>query len=240
MPIDLLTSLIPNEKQKLWELYLSFLYAETKRFGFDKTQAKVKEDKLRLLEKALRRDVSGKNNIIAKLQSEFIKENLSLSLLTDWLVVWRYTAILEPPLNEKRISDIIGAAASPLARMIMALNNENPSIYLPFSSLISAILFLYILRENKPILKGCKWKLSQQRSKLKGWLKNAGVLLNVVSSLKLKFKVALLLNRLNIYGQAFQNNKQCEIGILDEIKIFLYSIWQFVTVRHKSVIIRGL
>ncbi|MBQ4400099.1 MAG: hypothetical protein II830_02245 [Alphaproteobacteria bacterium] len=240
MPIDLLTSLIPNEKQALWKLYLNFLYAETKRFEFEKSKVAIKEEKIRLLEKVLRCNTLAKNNIIAELQKGFINENLSVSLLTDWLVVWRYSAITEPPLNEKRISDIIGTAASPLARMIMALNNENPSIYLPFSSLVSAVLFLYIKHNNHPILKGCKWRLSQQLSKLKGWLKNAEILLNVVSSKRLKFKIALLINRLKIFQQAFQNNKQYQIGILDEIKIILYSVWQFMTIRHKSVIIRGL
>ena len=240
MPIDLLTSLIPNEKQALWKLYLNFLYAETKRFEFEKCKVAIKEEKIRLLEKVLRCNNLAKNNIIAELQKGFINENLSVSLLTDWLVVWRYSAITEPPLNEKRISDIIGTSASPLARMIMALNNENPSIYLPFSSLVSAVLFLYIKHNNYPMLKGCKWRLSQQRSKLKGWLKNAEILLNVVSSKRLKFKIALLINRLKIFQQAFQNNKQYQIGILDEIKIILYSVWQFMTIRHKSVIIRGL
>lgn len=240
MLIDLLTSLIPNEKQALWELYLKFLDAEIKRFEFEKDKTAIKEEKIRLLEKVLRCNNLAKNNIIAELQKGFINENLSVSLLTDWLVVWRYSAITEPPLNEKRISDIIAAAASPLARMIMALNNENPSIYLPFSSLVSAVLFLYITHNDYPILKGCKWRLSQRRSKLKGWLKNADVLLNVVSSKRLKFKIALLINRLKIYQYAFQNNKQCKIGVLDEIKIILYSVWQFMTVRHKSVIIRGL
>ena len=93
MPIDLLTSLIPNEKQALWELYLKFLDAEIKRFEFEKDKTAIKEEKLRLLEKVLRRNNAVKNNIITELQNGFISENLSLSLLTDWLVVWRYSAI---------------------------------------------------------------------------------------------------------------------------------------------------
>lgn len=240
MLIDLLTNLIPVEKRKLWSDYLQFVAAESGRFEYSENKIKLNEDKLRLLEKAMRRDAMARKNILARLQKEFVNENLSISLLTDWLIVWRYTSVLKPPLNEKRFSDIIGAVASPITRMIMALNNENPSIYLPFISLISAVIFLHLTKEKSMLLTGIKWSLKQRRSKYNGWLKNARLLLNIVSSKRLKFKIALLLNKLLIYEKFFKNNKQFEIGILDEAKIFLYSIWQFITIRHKSVIIRGL
>lgn len=240
MLIDLLTSLLPTEKRKLWQLYRQFIRVGNKSFCFEENKKDIKKEKLRLLEKAIYRNCSTSSNLLARIKKEFKTEGLSVSLLTDWLVVWKYTSVLQTPLNEKRLSDIIGYAASPTARMIMALNNENPSVYLPFCSLISAILFLQLTHEKSPLLQGAKWSLKQRRSKLKGWLKNARVLLNVVSSKRLKFVLALLLNRLNIYEQAFQNNKQCKIGVLDEVKIFLYSIWQFIAVRHKSVAIKGM
>lgn len=240
MLIDNLLSLIPAEKHSLWRDYTNFIELGRARFAYEEDKTDFKEEKIRLLEKAVRRDLGGSKNILSRLQKDFIKENLSISLLTDWLVVWRYTATMPLPLSERRLSDIIGYAASPLARMIMALNNENPSVYLPFSSLISAVLFLQAEEEGYKLFKGCKWSAKQKRGKLKGWLKNSRVLLNVVKSKRLKFKMALLLNRLDFYERTRSNNQQRHTTFLDEMRIFLYSIWQFVTIPHKSVKIKGL
>lgn len=240
MPIDFLISLIPSKKRGLWRDYLKFANVGNSRFVYEEGKENIKEEKLRLLEKAMRREVNNPVNILARLQREFIKENLSISLLIDWLTVWKYTATLNPPLNEKQVSDIIGYIVSPLTRMILVLNDENPSIYLPFAALISAALFLQMTKEKNELLKGGKWSLKQRRSKLKGWLKNSRVLLSVVSSKRLKFRLAMLLNRIRLYESAFLNNKQCDIGMLDEMKIFLYSIWQFMTIRHKSVTTKGI
>lgn len=240
MSIDFLSSLIPSENIELWNDYLKFINLGKSRFFYEKDRVAVKEEKLRLLEKAIRRDLPASDNILSQLQKEFVQENLSVSLLSDWLSVWRYTATLPLPLNEKRLSDIIGYAASPTARMIIALNNENPSIYLPFSSLVSAVLFIDMEYGKSDLFKGAKWSLKQKRSKLKGWLKNSRILLSVIRSKRLKFKMALLLNRLKIYESCFQNNKQYKIGFLDEVRIFLYSIWQFMMIRYKSVVVKGM
>ncbi|MBQ8481577.1 MAG: hypothetical protein IJ532_03500 [Alphaproteobacteria bacterium] len=240
MPIDFLTSLIPSQNLELWNNYLKFINLGKSRFFYEKDRISCKEEKLRLLEKAVRRDLPVSDNILSRLQQEFLQENLSVSLLSDWLAVWRYTATLPLPLNEKRLSDIIGYAASPAARMIIALNNENPSIYLPFSSLVSAVLFMAMETEKDDLFKGSKWSLKQKRSKLKGWLKNSRILLSVIRSKRLKFKTALLLNRLKIYERDFQNNKQFKIGFLDEVSIFLYSMCQFMTIRYKSVAIKEM
>ena len=240
MLLDFLISLIPEKKRGLWSDYLKFADMGSSRFVYEEGKESIKEEKLRLLEKAMRREIKNSANILACLQQEFIKENLSISLLTDWLTVWKYTSVLKSPLNEKQISDIIGYIVSPLTRMIVALNDENPSIYLPFAAFVSATVFLRMTEEKSELLKGGKWSLKQRKSKLKGWLKNSRVLLSVVGSKRLKFRLAMLLNRVRLYESAFLNNKQCNIGMLDEIKIFLYSIWQFITVRHKSVTIKGL
>ena len=240
MSIDFLSTLIPSKNLELWNDYLKFISMGKSRFSYEKDRVSAKEEKLRLLEKAVRRDLPASKNILSRLQQEFLQENLSVSLLSDWLYVWRYSATLPLPLNERRLSDIIGYAASPTARMIIALNNENPSIYLPFSSLVSAVLFMAMENGKSDLFKGAKWSLKQKRSKLKGWLKNSRILLSVIRSKRLKFKTALLLNRLKVYERDFQNNKQCQIGFLDEIRIFLYSIWQFMAIRYKSIIIKEM
>ena len=236
MPIDLLIKLIPSENRWIWNDYLQFVACGMRRFNYEKNKTELKIEKLRLSEKALHRNY-GK---LSELSENFKKNALSLSLLTDWLTVWRYTATLPPPLNEKQISDIIGDASSLLARMIMALNDENPTIYLPLCSLLSAVIFLYLTFNKDEFIKTGKWSSKQRHSKLKGWLKNSGVLLSVIRSKRLKFQTALLLNILKFYARNLQNNKQLEMTFLDEIRIFMYSTWQFITIRRKSVTTRGI
>ena len=125
MSTDFLTSLIPVSYLELWNNYLKFVDLGKRRFFYENNKISIKEEKVRLLEKAIRRDLPVSDNILSRLQQSFLRENLSVSLLSDWLIVWHYTAMLPTPLNEKRLSDIIGSAASPIARMILVLNNEN-------------------------------------------------------------------------------------------------------------------
>ena len=240
MSIDMLTSLIPDKQRELWLDYITFIKMGNKKFAYVKGSENTNIEKLKRLEKAMRRDFPISGNLLAKLQRGFIKENLSVSLLTDWLAVWRYISTLPQPYNEKRISEVIGNAASPLARMIMALNDENLSIYLPLCSLVSLVLLTDLLENKSGFTITAKWSTRQKLGKLRGWIKNSKVLLSIVSSKTLKFRVAFLLNRLHCYERYMSNNKQFSIGVLDWIKIFLYTVWQFIAIRHKSVEIKGI
>lgn len=240
MSIDTLTSLIPDKQRELWLDYITFIKAGNKKFAYAKGMENINIEKLKRLEKAMRRDFPISGNLLAKLQRKFVRENLSVSLLTDWLTVWRYISTLPQPYNEKRISEIIGNAASPLARMIMVLNNENLSVYLPLCSLVSSVLLTDLIENKSGLMKSAKWGTRQKLSKLRGWIKNSKVLLSIVSSKSLKFRMAVLLNRQQCYEQYMISNKQFSVGVLDWIKIFLYSIWQFMTIRHKSVKIKGI
>ena len=240
MSIDVLTSLIPDKQHELWLDYITFVKMGNKKFAYIKGSENVNIEKLKRLEKAMRRDFPISGSLLAKLQQGFIRENLSVSLLTDWLTVWRYISSLPQPSNEKRTSEVIGNAASPLARMIMALNNENLSIYLPLCSLVSLVLLTDLLENKSDFIMTTKWGIRQKIGKLRGWIKNSKVLLSIISSKSLKFRVAILLNRLQCCEKHILSNKQLTVGVLDWIKIFLYSIWQFITIRHKSVKIKGI
>ena len=105
MSTDFFTSLVPAENLELWQNYLKFINLGKNRFFYENNKTSVKEEKLRLLEKAIRRDLPISDNVLSRLQQGFLQENLSVSLLSDWLIVWRYTATLPLPLNEKRLSD---------------------------------------------------------------------------------------------------------------------------------------
>lgn len=240
MPINLLKSLIKKDDRTLWSDYIRLFLLGCEHFSYEMGKEDIKNEKTRLLEKAIRRNFMISGNLLCRLQKEFIDNNLSISMILDLIAAWKYIALLSPPLNEKQVSDIIGYIASPISRMIIALNNENPSIYLSVTSLVSAVIFLQFNDDNLSFIKTSRWSVKQKRSKLKGWLKNSYVLLSIVRSLRLKFKIAQVLNRLVLYEMAFQNNKQYATSFLDETKIFLYSIFQSVTVRRRSITVKGL
>lgn len=80
----------------------------------------------------------------------------------------------------------------------------------------------------------------QKESRLKGLYKSASVLLQLIKNKRLKFKLALLLNTAKFQLSAFQNNKQQKLSFLDYTLIFLYSLWQFATIKRKSVNNKGI
>ena len=141
---SLITDLVRPYQQPLVDLYIKYLKLGNEHFGQKGVSAEVKAEKIRLLERGIRRDFPQQDNIIARLQKQFVTENLSLYLLLDPLLAWRYTATGKRPTSETQVSDIIGYETSPLARLLMVLNNENPSTYLPMQSLLVLLLFLYM------------------------------------------------------------------------------------------------
>lgn len=237
LDIKLLLPLVAAQKRHVLELYFAYWQLGWQHFLKNNLSSTTKEEQIRLLEKAIRKDFPLKNNLLAKLQQAFVAENLSLYLLLDLLSAWKYLANEAEIKTEAQLSDIIGYAASPLARMIMALNNEVPSTYLPMQSLLCAMMWYNLTEQKSPLLQKIKLSAKQKNSKLNGLLQNAAVLLAIVSRKRLKFQMALLLNRLNII---LQNNKQAQTSILDELKIFLYSIWQFIMVRKRTLTQKGI
>ncbi len=232
-----LLNLVPKAKRPILELYLRYWQMGWRSFTTTNKDTTTKQEQIRLLEKAIRRDFPLKQNLLAQLQRAFVAEDVSLSLLLDLLSVWRYLATDRQPTSEEQLSEIIGATVSPPARLIMVLNNEQPSTYLPAQALLSAVLWRDLWIKKSTLVQKIKLSTRQKNSKLSGQLKSATVLLTIVQSKRLKWRLALFLNRMAIL---WQNNKQERIGVLDEIKIILYSIYQFFMVRHRTVTRRGI
>lgn len=237
LDLKLLLPLVTAEKQHILELYIYYWQLGWQHFLKNNLSPTTKEEQIRLLEKAIRKDFPLKNNLLAKLQRIFVAENLSLYLLLDLLSAWKYLTNEAEIKTEAQLSDIIGYAASPLARMIMALNNEVPSTYLPMQSLLCAMMWYNLTEQKSPLLQKIKLSAKQKSNKQRGLLQNATVLLAIVSRKRLKFQIALLLNRLNAI---MQNNKQARLCALDELKIFLYSAYQFMVVRKRTLTQKGI
>ena len=235
--IEELQYLVPKPKREILMLYVMFWKMGWQHFMSATKDTIVKQQEIKLLEKAIRCDFPVPENILARLQKTFVAENLSLYLLLDLLTAWRYLATDKQPTSEDQLSEIIGAAVSPLARIIMALNDEQPSTYLPMQALLSALLGYDLWLNKSSLTKKLHLSKRQKNNKLQGQLKSATVLLAIVRHRRLKWHLALFLNHAALY---MRNNKQELPSRLDEVKIFLYSIYQFFTVRHRTVTRRGI
>lgn len=220
--------------------YLAFLQLGQKHFGNPKVSSAARTEKLKLLEKALRRPSPFQNGLIARLQQNFLKENLSISLLLEPLSAWRYRAADKMPASGPQVSEILNHLLSPAARLFLVLDDENPSTYLPLTSLFIMLFLLEIFRDNPDYIKKAKMSKRQKESRLKGLHKSAAVLLQLVKSKRLKFRLALLLNTAEFQFKAFQNNKQQKPSLLDYTLIFLYSTAQFLFIKRKSVNNKGI
>lgn len=224
-----------NEHHSLIDDYFSYLQSGLIHYAKEDIGKEVKKHKLELLEKALRKDFPLSKSLVARLQKHFLKENLSLYLLLDPIYAWKYLASGKIPTSETQISEFSNLFISPFARLIMALYDENPGTYLPLSSLFSALFLLDVFQNNLPFSVKLKLSKRQKISKLKGLAKNSAVILSVVKSKRLKFMLALALNQTKVMIKRYENNKQPQIPLIDNIAVFLYSCWQFVSVKHKTI-----
>lgn len=220
--------------------YERYLTLGWQHFGNSRLPCEVRKRKLELLERAIRKDCVLKNSIIGKLQALFLQHNLSLSLLLDPMYGWRYLAADKLPTTEAQASEIITAVTMPAARLVMALYDETPSTYIPVSSLLSFFVFLAMFESKNPFLQKVKIRLKQKESKLSGLLKNSKVILAIVSSFRVKFRMAMAFNTAQLLGKNFKNNQQKIPSVLDYIVIFLYSTGQILTVRKRTTTKKGI
>lgn len=223
------------EHYHLIDDYFYYLKIGAKHYAKAQIDTETKLKKIDLLERALRKNFPLKNSVIARLQNTFVKNNLSLYLLLDPVLAWRYSAMEKLPTSEEQLSEFVNLEISAFARLIMALYDENPSTYLPLTSLFSAFYLLEVFQNKAPFIKAIKWSKRQRVNKLKGLYKNSYVILQLVRSKRLKFRLAQSLNRAKILIEKHENNKQPEIGVVDSIRIFLYSVIQFIGVRHRTL-----
>ena len=232
----ILQSLVSKKYRSLLLLYCDYLDLGWKHF-YEKTQnVDVKLEKIRLLEKAVRQELPLKQTMLAQLQKQFVAENLSSSLLMEPLQSWKYLAMQPEATSNEQVSDIIGHIVSPLARLIMVLNNdESPSTYQPMQSLLALLFWQRLFATKSKLISKIKISAKRRQNKLFGFLKSSFVLLSIVQSKRLKWNLALLLNKLKLL---VENNKQEQFSFLDLMRIFLYSLFQFVVVRKRTTLSR--
>ena len=229
--------LLKPKYHALWADYCRYLDLGWQHFNDTCYATQTKYEQLRLLEAAIRRDFPLKENLLARLQQHFLAENLSLYLLLDPLTAWRYAASGKIPESETALTEIVQRAVSPAARLLMVLNDENPSTYLPMTSFLTARFLEQLQMQKSPFVQKIKRSKKQWSRKYEGLLKNAFVLLGIVNSKRLKFKAAIVLNKMKL---RISDNKQASTEFLDRVKIVCYSVIQFITVRKRTTTPKGM
>ena len=174
--------ILKPQYRPLWCDYCLFLQLGWEHF-FDAAELSgIKSEQIKLLERAIRKDFPLKDSLLGRLQKAFVTENLSLYLLLEPLQVWRWLASIGKTETEVKVSEIIGRLMSPAARMLMVLSDENPSTYLPMTSLLTAHFLQKELEYKSELLSKVKRTRRFWFGKLRGLLKNAFVILAVVKS----------------------------------------------------------
>ena len=219
----------------LWQDYCRYLEMGWRRFGGKRFEAQSKNEQLRLLENAVRKDFALKNTLLFRLQKAFVAENLSLYLLLEPIQAWRYLSTSKKTDSESRVSEIVGKFTAPASRMLCVLNEETPSAYLPMTAMLSLEIFLNWDEWRSDWSKNLFRSDKKQREKLVGLWKNAFILLEITASKRLKFKLAGLLRRQQLNIRRHFNNKQPQIDFLDRIDIFLYSLYWFIAIRKRTI-----
>lgn len=233
--ITLYKYLIPQKNRELWGYYQQWIMLLARRgLKLKNTNPKT----FNRLYKAVSRHWSEKT-LLGYLQQQFIKENLSLSLLLepidgfDWLAKNRY------PLNFSASSPIMLQIISPVARFVAALNNQHPPFYQPFSNLICAFLTLYLL--NMPalekILKDADITIDKETldKSLPLLFEETKKIFLVIKGFGFRFKIGFYLGLCQVLIQKNQKKIIKKIDFLDYFNSFLYGLWYIITIKGKSI-----
>ena len=140
---------VSKQKRYIISCYLDFIKLGLKSALNEKLSFDIKQKKFDLLYKQIFKNCVLKNNIIAKLQSIFVSENISLSLLSDMIKAFKQISDCNHDLNWSTKLYSNQLLISPLVRMLIVLNELNYSVYMPFASLMMCVVLVSDVRSKK-------------------------------------------------------------------------------------------
>lgn len=221
---------IPKGKQKLWQLYeqwwklLSYRGLHLKNCNYN------------MLYRAVTNRTWSKSYLLGRLQQEFIKENLSLSLLLEPLDGFEWLSKNRYPLILSDFSPILLQIIAPISRLIGVLNNQHPTFYHPFSNLLYAYSALYIINMPtlEPILNQALITIDNKRIKeiLPLLHKEAKQILPFTTGLRFKIIIAFYLG---LYRILLRKKLQNKVIFSNYVNAFLYGFWYILTIRRKKI-----
>lgn len=189
----------------------------------------IKLKKFDLLYRQIFKNCALKNNLISKLQNKFIEENISLSLLSDMINIFKYKVTDSHFTNSASLNNYRQNFASVYARLIMTLNDLSPSVYIP---LVSAIMCTIIITQEK--------NSNNNIERLDGLLRDAKILPLIIKNNSFRFKSWYFIETLEILTTKYKQGLSLKISNFNLIKIFVYASFKWLFVRVKTLKNRGI
>ncbi len=236
-PLNLYLYLLKKEDRKFFINYLKWIYLLSLRGLRLKA---VSCDFFNNMYKAVYKNNLPSNTLIRKLQEEFIKRNLSLSLLLEPIDGFSWIAKNYYVLDYTKAQTMFLQVISPISRMVAVLNNCHPPFYQPFSSLILVYFSLYLKKSNKLIK---IFKNNRIDTNIKLIDKQLPHLFNeakyvIPTSLGVLFKL-----KLGFYTGLCHLLIKKEINKLrkiDYVNSFLYGLYYILTIKNKKIVINQI
>lgn len=213
---------VPKKYSSLIADYINFTELGFKAAKNKKIKAEIKLKKFDLLYRQIFKNCVLKNNVISKLQNQFVEENISLSLLSDMINIFKYKVTESQFANSAILNKHRQNFASVYARLIMTLNDLSPSVYIP---LVSNIMCAITITQEK--------NSKHNIEKITGLLKDAKILPTIVSNKVFRFKLLYFIEILEIFVSKYKKNLPLKISNFNLIKSFVYASfkWFFTKVR---------
>ena len=224
--LDIYLILVPNKYRHLFLCYLKYIELLAKRaLKLKKTSSK----NFIFLQKAVFRNWKT-NSLLGELQKEFIKENISLSLLSEPIegFSWIYDNRYELDFN--KATPMFLQIISPISRLITDLNNETPLLYHPLSNLIFSYFSLY-LEENLNLIKIFKNnKINFNSKDIDKHLSNITSILNLKMHFNFKLKIIFFVG----FYKVLTINKPQKINFYCYVNSFLYGLYYNIIIANKN------
>lgn len=222
-------TLIPGKNRELFLCYVEFI----RQLSLKALKEHSTPQKLNLLHKAVSRQWND-NFLLGKLQSLFIKENLSLSLLFEPIEGYMWGLKNHYELDYVKSAPLLLQIISPISRLMVVLNNEKPLLYIPFSNLIFAYFSLYLrncpnvikLLKNNKIVFDVDLMDEYMLSHFTEILSIFSIKMNLL--LRLKLCVFIGLYKLLI------SKKVKKLNFLCYVNAFLYGLYYSFTEERKN------
>ena len=235
--LDIYAGLIPTNNRKLYQDYMQWIYLLAQRGVHKKHIAK---STFNCLYKAVSHPWQN-SRLLGRLQSSFIKENLSLSLLLEPLDGFEWLSKNRYPLNFSSSSPILLQIISPISRFVAALNRQHPPVYQPLSTLISIYLALYLINMPKliDVLKAADISVNatELRQELTLRLNEAKQILPQIKGMGFKLKVAFYIG---LCQKLINQKSPKKINFFGYVNALLAGLWYTLTTKGKKIKFRKI
>lgn len=225
---------VPQKSVKLMTCYADFVKLGIKAAYNKQIKTEIKLKKFDLLYKQIFKHCALKNTIISTLQNEFVKENISLSLLSDMVKAFKQLSKYNDRNNWDSKLYCYQLFCSPLARMIMVLNDLNVSVYIPLNSLIMCSVLV------SDVINDSTKNRRMYLSKIAGLLKDAQILPLIIKNKYFRFKVWYFVILLNIFTNKFAKKQPLKLSRFDFGKILFYACIKWLFTRVRTLKFKGV